>query len=46
MIKNYINEIAKEYFKTSNVFNLRVTDPNDTADNISDVRDGTILTDP
>ncbi|KAL4579923.1 hypothetical protein LXL04_016094 [Taraxacum kok-saghyz] len=46
MIHFYIHENAKEDFEVTKVFNFKVPDPNDTTENISDLRDGTILNDP
>ena len=46
MLKSYITEIAKEDFDIANRFQRTVKAPNDTSDNIKNVRDGTILTDP
>ena len=46
MLKCYISEIAKEDFEVAQKFDRTVEAPNDTADNIDDVRDGSILVDP
>ena len=45
MIKCYISEIGKEDFEVAQKFDRTVEAPNDTTDNIDDLRDGTILTD-
>ena len=46
MLKCYISEIGKEDFEVAKKFDRTVEAPNDTADNIDDLRDGTILVDP
>ncbi|KAL4584377.1 hypothetical protein LXL04_008977 [Taraxacum kok-saghyz] len=46
MLKSYITEVAKEDFEIADKFQRTVKAPNDTSENIKNVRDGTILTDP
>ena len=46
MLKSYIIEIAKEDFEIADRFQRTVKAPNDTSENIKNVRDVTILTDP